>query len=554
MKPIKISSLRCFISLLIVSNLLCFNAYAQNTSDYLSHRDLILNAKTVSDLDKGYQYFLNSKDEHLKTFDTIGAVSDLRLLSIALKDQGMLYESEAYAIEALELLDKSKQNNRIENESRVGLNNHLGLINQDLGNYTAAITYYNKVIAKADNIASRNTGIKNLAVVYSKTKQYKKAIERFLSVLDYTTANESKHKIARLLDNLGFAQSKINSPEALENLSTSLGISKTLNHPSGIITSYLHLAEYYKDRDEKKKALEFVDKALAQSKSIKNKYYEAKILSFKMTLNDNLEVLRYKTLNDSIQEAKQRYKNQFASKKYNFFKEKRRADKNKILKEEEKSKRITYQSIALSGFMLTLFIFIRLKDKHKKEKLQQVYDTESRISKKVHDDIANDIYQVMTSLQTNGTENTSLKQDIEHIYEKARDISKQFGEIDLDNDFKTTLNDLALKYNTTTTCVIVKGISKISWHKISATKKTALYKVLQELLINMKKHSNAALVAIIFENTSKGIRINYNDDGIGCQLKKSNGLLNVENRIKAINGTITFESELNKGFKVKIAL
>jgi signal transduction histidine kinase len=37
-------------------------------------------------------------------------------------------------------------------------------------------------------------------------------------------------------------------------------------------------------------------------------------------------------------------------------------------------------------------------------------------------------------------------------------------------------------------------------------------------------------------------------------LKKSNGLQNVENRMKDIGGTIIFESETNKGFHVKMTV
>ena len=70
----------------------------------------------------------------------------------------------------------------------------------------------------------------------------------------------------------------------------------------------------------------------------------------------------------------------------------------------------------------------------------------------------------------------------------------------------------------------------------------------------MKKHSEATVAVITFANAYKRIHITYKDDGVGCDLKKSNGLLNVENRIKVIDGTITFESQLNNGFKAKIQI
>ncbi len=73
-------------------------------------------------------------------------------------------------------------------------------------------------------------------------------------------------------------------------------------------------------------------------------------------------------------------------------------------------------------------------------------------------------------------------------------------------------------------------------------------------MVNMKKHSKASLVALSFSETKNKINISYTDNGLGTNLKKSTGLLNVENRISSIKGTIIFESEINKGFKVKITM
>ena len=73
-----------------------------------------------------------------------------------------------------------------------------------------------------------------------------------------------------------------------------------------------------------------------------------------------------------------------------------------------------------------------------------------------------------------------------------------------------------------------------------------------ELMTNMKKHSKANYVIISFEQLKDKLLINYKDTGQGTTIKKGNGLQNTESRIKAINGTITFESEPSKGFKVKI--
>jgi len=102
--------------------------------------------------------------------------------------------------------------------------------------------------------------------------------------------------------------------------------------------------------------------------------------------------------------------------------------------------------------------------------------------------------------------------------------------------------------------IITKNLSKVNWELIPELQKTALYRVLQELMTNMRKHSKATVVVLSFMQSGKKLKVAYKDNGVGCDLKKGNGLTNAENRILSINGTITFESQINNGFHVTITI
>lgn len=73
-------------------------------------------------------------------------------------------------------------------------------------------------------------------------------------------------------------------------------------------------------------------------------------------------------------------------------------------------------------------------------------------------------------------------------------------------------------------------------------------------MVNMRKHSKANLVGLTFEQNGAKLLISYSDNGMGSQLKKQLGLQNMENRMRSIGGSITFDTEPNKGFKSKIIL
>ena len=79
--------------------------------------------------------------------------------------------------------------------------------------------------------------------------------------------------------------------------------------------------------------------------------------------------------------------------------------------------------------------------------------------------------------------------------------------------------------------------------------------ILQELMVNMKKHSHASNVAVRFEEKNNHIYIHYTDDGIGMSegTQHNNGLRNTGNRIASINGAIIFDLKVEKGLKIQVS-
>lgn len=284
-------------------------------------------------------------------------------------------------------------------------------------------------------------------------------------------------------------------------------------------------------------------------------------LNLKLKFENNSDLNKYITINKEINQAKQIRENKYAAIKYNV-EEKERLINEKELKlktselEEERQKKfkLIYLFTGLIILIISIFLILTQKNRYKKEKIQQVYITETRISKKVHDEVANDVYQVMTKLQEDSNIKENILDDLDNIYSRTRDISRENSTLDVNDHFETTLNDLFLSYKNDGVNIITRNIPKIDWNTIETFKKITLYRVLQELMVNMKKHSQATNVALTFNESNNKIGITYTDNGIGCKIKKGTGLLNMENRIKSIKGTIIFESEINKGFKAKITV
>lgn len=273
---------------------------------------------------------------------------------------------------------------------------------------------------------------------------------------------------------------------------------------------------------------------------------------------------KYVFLNDSIIKIRNNFKNKFAKIKYDSKKEKEENQKLRLEKVENLLyvQKVKYQSIVfvigiLLLMILILFIIRYYRNKNRIEKIKASYNTEIRIAKKLHDELANDVYHTMSFAETKDlmlTENKEqLLVNLDTIYNLTRNISGKNSTIDTGDKFEMNLKAMLSNYAGDSINVILKDNHDINWLKIQPEKKIAVYRVLQELMVNMKKHSQCNYVIIGFEAVEKFIQISYSDNGIGFNktTNHKNGLRNVENRIIAIKGTLTFESEPNKGIKVK---
>lgn len=142
---------------------------------------------------------------------------------------------------------------------------------------------------------------------------------------------------------------------------------------------------------------------------------------------------------------------------------------------------------------------------------------------------------------------------LENAYETSRDISYDNKDINENQSFSEQLHKMLDSYSSDSVKVVFIGNNEKLWEGISFQNKTEVYLVLQELMTNMKKHSQANIVSIKFSRENPVINISYTDNGIGIKkFSPKNGLQNMENRINAINGTIIFDTENNNLLKINI--
>ena len=457
--------------------------------------------------------------------------------------------SEATATESLKINPNYKQN--------FSIYNTLGTNYLEQNDFKEAIKYYklsyNEVNSKLKKCIVKN----NIAYVYLESKQYSKAKAILETIVTHDSLIVSHEYYAKVLDNLGFAYFKLNQPQAIDFLNKSLKIRDSLQNDSESIASYIHLSEFYQNTNPSL-AKDFAQKAYNAAAKINSPDDRIEALKFLINNSDTKEIRelsqRQMTINDSITNVRQKSKKYFSKIKYDF---------SLASKESEKQKSQKQLYLSLCIFILILFIvsYFAIRSRSKRKLLEATYDTETRISKKLHDELANDVFNVMTYADTqdlnNPTNKKLLLENLDKIYAQSRNISRENSQIDTSDNFELVLKDMLSTYNSTKIRVIIKNNTiSTDWTKLKKESKIVIYRILQELMVNMRKYSHCSIVVIVFDIDNKGLVINYSDNGIGCpeMLKFKKGLQNAENSILAINGTITFETETNKGFKAKVRI
>lgn len=505
--------------------------------------------------DSAFIYYNIAKDDFLKINDTLGITKSLINMAIIQTDNGDFFGGIETSLEAEKFL---KNNDSVSLQLKSSNYNNLALASTKLNDVENAKKYYLLALNSTQDNESKYIYYNNIGNTLLDLKNYQKAREY------YSKALKTKDSIsyARTLNNIGrsyFLENK--NANALPYFLNSLKIRESENDSWGLNSSYATLADYYKEKDAQK-SLFYAKKMYEIALKINNPddQLEAlqKIIFLENPIKSKELFKKYDLLKDSIQTVRNKAKNQFALIRYET--EKKQIENEKLKTETvEKENRIFRLYFLLFLLIISIlggyYWYQRRKKILELEKESEVNNTKIKYSKKVHDVVANGLYQTMVELQNKEEViKDKLLDQLENLYEKSRDISHEPSE-DAALEFYEKLSLMLSSYSSEETKVIIIGNTEQLWANILEKKKKELFYVLQELMVNMKKHSFANMVVIKFEKNLENLFIKYTDNGVGIhdlEKKTGTGLRNTGNRIATIYGVINFEKNPKGGLIVTI--
>lgn len=505
-----------------------------------------------------YEYAFLSKKVYLKMGDSAMAARRSLDMANAQQELGDLTGAQESATEAIKHLDREVDPHLLSPAFNV-----VGLSYMGLGFHEDARKEFENALKHTDSPKDSLSYLHNIAIVYKNEGKYEEALKIFEEIIKSSEPDTESRN--RFLDNYYYTKWLRDSTENVEEELLDV-VEKRLedNDREGLITSYGHLSEYFEGTDPARSKA-YAEAMLREAKTVSSSSSEVNALNKLIALSDGREkenyLERYLSLRDSLQEVSLRSKAHFAKVKFD---EERKEQQINLLEAENESQSLRTEKlqnrtlvISLAALLTLLFavgLLYYFKQRAKKEKLREIYLTERRISKRIHDELANDIYNVMSTLEAVAP--VAVVDRLEKIYHRTREFSRENNEIDTGDRYVEDMLSMLSHATPATVKLIVRGEQEINWTRLEPEKKIVLYRVLQEIMVNMKKHSEASLVALIFSTEKKLLKINYSDNGKGTTetaINTGNGVRNIRMRLKTVYGKATFDTS-GKGLKAEICL
>ncbi|MBL7738426.1 MAG: PAS domain-containing protein [Chitinophagaceae bacterium] len=231
--------------------------------------------------------------------------------------------------------------------------------------------------------------------------------------------------------------------------------------------------------------------------------------------------------------------------------------------------------VKMIGSLLDISDRKELENKLADEKLErqrELSETVIRVQEKERTRIGHELHdnvnQILSStllfvdmLQASGKEQKQLKgKSLEYLrtaIDEIRKLSRElvvphFKEQGLVDSIRTMVDDIHM-----TDAIRIQFTHDIESDLLSPGKKITLFRIIQEQLKNILKHSKAKNAAILLQTKANIVELVISDNGVGFDSRQTHqgiGLSNIYERASFYNGTVNVQAAPGKGCVVTVIL
>jgi len=526
--------------------------------------------------------------------DLPGIASICNKLGIIDQKQGRLKEALEHQISALKIYQKLGQDKWI----GYCLNN-IAIIHQNLGNLNKALEYHQKALEyriKMNDQLGEATSYSNMANLYSRINDTISAIGYYEKALSISRSLKNDELISGNLSNMAnISLAQKNYDKALKLYQESLEIRERLGDSKGISSTLSRIGTVYTETHRYKEAAKVLNRSLSIAKNISVTEEElsallglAKLKALTNQLDSSFVLMRlYITSKDSVYDA--RIKQQILDVQSQYETDKLEQDLELVKKEKEFTEiklqqrkteiwLLIFVIISITGAGIFLFYRHQARQKaaanaerikEQETRMNAVFQAQEeerrRIAKELHDGVGQTISAIKMNYQslTNKASDNVLSsefQKIERMLDNAgkevRSISHQMIPKELEQFGLVPAVEGMLNLNLEHSSLEYQFEHSGFEERIGNHIELVLFRVLQELVSNVIKHSKASELNVQLVKVKSHVVLNVSDNGIGFEVEKKEkngiGLLNIASRIDSIKGHLHYESAMGSGTSVTI--
>lgn len=441
---------------------------------------------------------------------------------------------------------------------------------------------------KAANLASKNnyweleaSCYNNMGAALCDIQKYSEAEPYLIKCIEIMKAHGAEEKMVTLRAYRVLARlySENNQPEKAEPIYVILiDKARIANDTILLSSSLIFYSDLLGKRGEIKKAVEMGEEALILIRKGK----DTQTLQMALTIQSRNLVLaiRYKEAYDMLDEAFYLFRDNFkkdlekevSNMEVKYKTEQLKTDKKNS--EERAKKQLFIYALSFAAIVLLIIFGVYVWNQRKNakqrtelqtQKLENLIEGEEkerlRLARDLHDGIVQDLTAVKLKLQNREdlAAGSELLKDLDQAINEVRNISYRMMPVALkQNGLIPAVQDLLRKMTIASQIrhefeyidpEEETSLSPVS-SRLSEKIELCLYRVIQELLNNVVKHSGASLVSVTISKNADKISLFCEDNGKGFdenKVEKGIGMNGLVTRLQILNGSISFQSSEEGG-------
>ncbi|MFY9242198.1 MAG: sensor histidine kinase [Polaribacter sp.] len=474
-------------------------------------------------------------------------------------------------------------------------NHNIGILYQNLKQYNEALKYFLKALEVRNKI-------KDSAVIYQSylsvggvynLLKVKDSARFYLNKITNSGNKEADFRTKGFAyNNIGLVfREENNSKKAIENFNIAVDFHLKLENDLGLAETYKNLAEANQTEKEYKKSNYFAKKAIFYAKKVETREevvdaYEIIAQNYDFLNKKDSALYFYNQFiiqKDSLIDETKAKKFAELQIKYDFKEKETELLKTRTEKAETElalSKTQNWIYILLTFLAIAAGIFFAISQRTKRKNQEAILkqkelgfkaiieaqeEERSKIARELHDGVVQQIGSIILKSRNlfskknviDEKKSNELLDSLENSNQELRNISHQM--------MPRALKELGIIPALSDLLVSSLGFADIHYNlehfninaRLPQKIEVTIYRITQELINNIIKHSKATEVSVQLFNSNNNIILIVEDNGVGFVVKNSKkgiGLLNISSRLDLVNGNVNFEPSTKSGTLVTIKI